>query len=462
MRSPEALIPRSGAVDLGRSRALLRHELNCVFASRALWVLVLIVSPLVGYGFERAVDLFAEASRSAQAFPELARGMAPLDGVLVPTMGGFYLAVTLLFPFVAIRSVGQERQSGAWKLALQLPVGMSALIAAKTLAVGAAWLLALIPAASAVVAWRLSGGHIHGPELANLLLGHALYALAVTAVGFFSAAITESMATAAIVTLAFTIGSWVLDFAGAGQGDGLAELSSLSLTAGLREFEHGLLAVPSILRTAVSAASLLVLTGIWLQSGVDVRRRAGASAGVVVIGTLALLFTVQAQWYFDLTEDRRNSFSMADEAALKSMTAPLTIALYLSPEDSRAREMQSNVLAKLRRTMPHVTVRYGAVPRAGAFGASGDDRYGLVVYTYAGKREESRSNSAREILPLLYGLAGKTVKAAESPAYPGYPLIADARAAAWWFNAFLPALTLAAWWWFRRRPGPDLRTEDQI
>jgi hypothetical protein len=33
----------------------------------------------------------------------LAGSPSPLDGILVPTFGGFYIGVTLLFPFVAIR-----------------------------------------------------------------------------------------------------------------------------------------------------------------------------------------------------------------------------------------------------------------------------------------------------------------------------------------------------------------------
>jgi ABC-2 type transport system permease protein len=50
------------------------------------------------------------------SFPELARGMTPLDGILVPTLGAFYLGTTLLFPFVAIRALGQDKESGALKL----------------------------------------------------------------------------------------------------------------------------------------------------------------------------------------------------------------------------------------------------------------------------------------------------------------------------------------------------------
>lgn len=433
-------------------RGVFRNELRNLLASRALWVMLLVLCPLVGYGFIQAMTLFAEASRSALEFPELARGMTPLDGVLVPTFGAFYLAMTLLFPFVAIRAIGQEKQSGALKLALQLPLSVPALIALKALAVTAVWLLALLPAASAVVVWLILGGHVFGPELANLLFGHALYALAITAIAFFAAAVTESVATAAIVTLAFTIGFWVLDFAAGGASDWLAQVSTLSLTATLREFERGLFALPQAMRTLVLALALLAAAAVWLPSGVAPQRKLSASAMILSLFALLVPLTGQIALYADMSEDRRNAFNPADEAALRRMTSPLIITLYLSPDDSRLKEMESNVLAKLRRTLPNLEIRHGVVSRAGPFGASGDERYGLIVYEYNGKREESRSNSAREILPILHGLAGVEVTPVEMPAYPGYPLVADPAPAAWWFYGALPALLAAGWWLARRRP----------
>ena len=79
------------------------------------------------------------------------------------------------------------------------------------------WLLALVPALSALVAWAALGGHLHAPETLNLLLGHLLYGLLVAAIGLFAAAVAEGPATAAIAALAFVLGAWVLDFAAAGQ-----------------------------------------------------------------------------------------------------------------------------------------------------------------------------------------------------------------------------------------------------
>ena len=63
--------------------------------------------------------------------------------------------------------------------------------------------------------------------------------------------------------------------------------------------------------------------------------------------------------------------------------------------------MEANVLGKLRRIVPRMETRYEDMTGRGLFSSVPDDRYGLIVYEYEGKRAESRSNSPREILPII-------------------------------------------------------------
>ena len=67
---------------------LLRKEMRELATGSSLWVLLLLLSPLVGYSFIQAVALYAEASRPALSIPELARQLSPFDGILVPTLAG--------------------------------------------------------------------------------------------------------------------------------------------------------------------------------------------------------------------------------------------------------------------------------------------------------------------------------------------------------------------------------------
>ena len=79
MRSPEL-----AAFHRASLRPLLVKELWEMLSGRALWTLLLILCPLVGYSFAQAVALYSEASSAARDSPALASGLSPLDGVLVP------------------------------------------------------------------------------------------------------------------------------------------------------------------------------------------------------------------------------------------------------------------------------------------------------------------------------------------------------------------------------------------
>ena len=77
----------------------------------------------------------------------------------------------------------------------------------------------------------------------------------------------EGSATAAIVTLAFTIGSWVLDFTVAGQPGVLEWLAQLSLTHVMRTFEQGLLSISLVVGVVAAVCGFAALATVWLPPG---------------------------------------------------------------------------------------------------------------------------------------------------------------------------------------------------
>jgi ABC-type transport system involved in multi-copper enzyme maturation permease subunit len=433
-------------------RPLLGKELREVASGRALWTMLLILCPLLGYSFFQAVSLYGEASAAAAESPVLGSGLSPLDGVLVPTFGGLYLAATLLFPFVAIRTLGREKESGALALLVQLPYRVPVLITAKMAAIFGAWLAAVLCAASALLVWLAIGGHIYVPETLDLVLGQVLYGLLVGAIALFSASISDSAATAAIITFAFTIGSWVLDFALAGQPGVLGWISQLSLTQTLRPFEQGLLSPALLLDMLAAICGFAALAAVWLHPGVRASTKIVRSVSCVTIAAGFIGLSTQLGRSVDVTEDRRNSFPAADQRALAQLREPLIVTVHLAPEDPRYVDLRRNVLAKLERIMPHVTIRL-ATSGQSMVGSASDETYGEAEYSYGGRSDKSRSTSHREILPLIYALAGRPVpEPVAGEDYPGYPLIADASAALAWFFGGLPLLIVIAWWRSRRPP----------
>src|SRR5437879_5723703 len=283
-------------------RPLLLKELWEILSGRALWTMLLLMCPLIGYSVFQAVSLYGEASAAGLQSSVLANSLSPLDGVLVPTLGASYVAVTLLFPFVAIRVLGQEKESGALRLLIQLPYRASTLIAAKLVAVLAAWVLSSVPAFSALAIWRLFGGHLSAPETLNLLFGHLLYGLLVGAIALFAASISESAATAAIVTLAFTIGSWVLDFTVAGHPGLLEWVAGLSLTQVLRTFEQGLLSVGLVVGIGTAVCGFAALATVWLPPGVHFRNKLLHSMVCIFAVAIVLGLATQIRLSIDLTE----------------------------------------------------------------------------------------------------------------------------------------------------------------
>lgn len=434
---------------------LLVKETREVTGGRALWIMLLLICPLVGYSFLQAVSLYSESSLAAQQSPALAVSLSPLDGILVPTFGSLYVAVTLLFPFVAIRALSHEKESGSLKLLLQLPYGASKLMLAKILAVMFAWLLVSLPVTTTLLIWLLQGGHFGAWETLTLILGHALYGALVGAIALFCASVTESAASAAILALAFTVGSWALDFTIAGRPGFLDWIARLSLTQVIKPFEQGLLSVGQVMGSVAAIIGFVALAGIWLHPGQVLGQQLRRSLGCAVVIGIAWLGASHAKLTLDVSEDQRNSFPLADQRALARLPKQLEIIVHLASEDPRYLDFQRNILAKLERAVPRVAVRL-------ANDNSSEESYGEVQYRYGDRTDVSRSTSYREVLPLIYGLAEMAPPAPVASAeFPGYPLTTDADLALLWFFIFLPILIAGGWWWTRRPPAIEFTSAHQ-
>src|SRR5262249_38241242 len=89
---------------------------------------------------------------------------------------------------------------------------------------------------------------------------------------------------------------------------------------------------------------------------------------------------------------------------------------------------------------PYVTIRLATAGQS-VVGSTSEEAYGEIEYSYGGRSDKSRSTSHREILPLIYALAGRPAPmpiAGEE--YPGYPLLATPSPPPAWFRGGLPPL----------------------
>jgi len=426
-----------------RWRKAIAKDCRELFGSTSFALLLLAAGPLTGLSFIAAVHAYAEASSGLA----LASALSPLDGLLVPTLGAYDLLITFLAPFVAIHLVATEKSSGALALLLQSPLRLRTQLASKMIALAAGWLVCLLPAAAALVLWRAYGGHLFLPETAALLLGHTLRYAVTCSIAITAAAIWSGAASAAIAVLSFTIGTWALDFFATGRGGWLAAAAGYTPQAMLRRFERGLVDFRVVAASVLLSIALLAAAALFL----DLRRRPRvlrAAAAVIVIA-IAAVAMMRSAGSVDLSQDRRNSFSPADERLLRGIDEPVAIRMHLAAEDPRANDYERNVLTKLRRTLRDLRVEYPYAGRTALF--ENDDRYGTIVYRVRGKEAVSRSTTEEIVLDELETLAGLTPPERGEAMYPGYPLDASPRGAAVLFHAVWPLLVLVARAVFVRR-----------
>src|SRR6185436_13607128 len=98
--------------------------------------------------------------------------------------------------------------------------------------------------------------------------------------------IAENAASAAIVTLGFTVGTWALEYVAAYRGGFLQQLASYTPTAALRNFEQGLLRATTVIAMLVISLAGFALAAIWLHTGRTWLYRAAGAALLLLMASL--------------------------------------------------------------------------------------------------------------------------------------------------------------------------------
>jgi hypothetical protein len=431
---------------------LLRKEWRALLSTSSWWVMLILIGPLVGVSFISATRTYAELSGAAAGVGE---AFSPLIGVWAPTFSACEVAAAFLLPFVAIRLMGGDRQTGALKIELQHPTAAVLRIGVKAAVLLLAWLIATAAPLLAVVLWKFAGGHVDAAELLTVVAGHVLNAGLTVSLAAAAASITDHPSTAAVVTLAVTVGTWILSFIAAIHGGVWARVAEYTPTAMVAEFQHGLVRLNVIL---VAVALMLFgfgFAGIWIRLGASVRRRAMQSGVLLLalLGTVALAAAAPGSW--DVSENRMNSFSPHDERILRAITQPLHVTVYLAPEDPRRTDLERQAISKLRRVMRAIEITYVSASSTGLFEQTAD-RYGEIHYRLGDRERVSRATTVDGVLDAIYGLAGDVMPEESEnddreAAFRGYPLARRPAGAAVVFYGAWPGIAFLAALRKRRR-----------
>jgi ABC-type transport system involved in multi-copper enzyme maturation permease subunit len=437
LRSPDA------PAGLRSARWLWDKEWRELMASRAWWVLLAAMGPLVGMSFISAVTAYGELSGVNGTAAGVGEAFSPLVGIWAPTFSACELAAAFLLPFVAIRLVSGDKQSGALKIELQHPMSSWSRLSIKTTVLLCGWLLATIAPMLGVVLWIGYGGDVYPPELATVIVGHVLNGALTIALAAAAAALTEHPATAAIVTLTVTVGTWLVNFAAAVNGGWWERAARVTPTAMVGEFQRGLLRADIVIVAVTLIGAGLAVAAIWLRLGsrMSIRIRQSLVVGAVAAIVLAVAPTITASW--DTSESRRNSFPDAAVEALRSVNGRLGIVAHFAPEDPRRSDLEYNAFRKLRRALPGTTIEYRSATSTGLFEQT-SEKYGEIDYSLDGRTLSSRVTTAEGVLESVFTLAGITPPAESADdIFRGHPLAARPSGAAAVFYVVWPAAIAA-------------------
>ena len=432
---------------------LFAKEWRELCASRAYWVLLVVIGPLAGVSFISAVTAYGELSGANGTAEGVGQAFSPLTGVWAPTFSACELAAAFLLPFVAIRLVSGDRQSGALKIEMQHPLSSWSRLLVKGAVLMIGWLIATAAPAIGVVLWASYGGHIDVPELLAVIAGHILNGGLTIALAATAAALTEHPATAAIVTLTVTVGTWLVNFAAAVNGGWWERAAAFTPTAMVAEFQRGLLRADITLAALILISGLLALAAVWLRIGIALPARLRASVVIVAIAALAVAGAAQVRASWDVSESRGNSFSLADEAAMRTIRGGLKVRAHFAPEDPRRSDLEYRGLRKLRRALPNADIEYVAATSTGLF-EQANDQYGEVWYELDGRRVVSRITTAEGVRDAVFDVANLQLPPGSQPEeeiFRGFPLATRPRGAAAVFFGVWPVVIVVIAFAVQRR-----------
>lgn len=425
-------------------RELLRRELAIALRSPLTWLQASLSALLVGHGFVLAADLYSAASRSVGNSVLMAKELDPLAGLVRPTLGGLYVAVSLLAPLVGARAIAIEKERRTFDSLLIQVGSRGRVLRAKLVAALAAGSLQLAAPVLLLGAWLALGGHLAAAETSVALLGHALHLGWIVSLSFAAAAFSRTLAQAIAASLVIVVSSWAID-----ASEGFAALAWLgaalrfSVSAQLQVFERGLLPLGGVV--------FFLGLGAAAFAAAHANRRAVIAAAVLGAAAMAGAASVRA---WDSTETGRLSLPPAVVAGLRSLDPAPVITVELDRDDARRQQLERDFLTRLRLARPDAVIVFPPDARTPAE-AERTEGYGRITVWVGGQSKETFSASRRELTTLIFEAAGQPLPPYQQPDYSGYPLVVEGgrrTALLLWSYLLMPAALAAAGWSFCRNP----------
>ncbi len=411
--------------------ALFKKEINDFLKSKTSILFIILFSSIISYSFYSAVDLYSKASIAAIDNPLYAAGFEPVSGIFVPAFGGFFIIMSLIAPFLFIQPISFEKNHNTITLIAQFPMSLKTVFVVKFISATVFLLIIMVFLLPIFIIWYLIGGHLPFAEIILLFLGYFLYGLLIISISFFSSSVFNNNAQSSMTALSLIIFSWFLDF---GKDMNILpfinNISKWSVTKQLKYFDNGILSFQAINYFVLLIILFCVLSYIFFDFSIKSKSK---PVLITFVSFLVLFFiNTKINYNYDLTESRKNSFSIEKTEFLKKIPS-LSIKIYLEQTDSRAKDYENDFLKKLKLVKSDVKVKY-------VTGKELKNNYGIYKYEINGKADTTFSNSEEEIFMILENLSGlKLKKENEDNYFKGYPLVVNK---GWSFYMFIFYLIL--------------------
>jgi hypothetical protein len=192
--------------------------------------------------------------------------------------------------------------------------------------------------------------------------------------------------------------------------------------------ERGTLAVGASLWFVALVAGALGLAYVGARFDLPRPRRAVAAMAMLAATLAAGGLAHRVRSIVDATELRRASLPPAAARALGELPGRVRFEVWLDRDDARRRQLESDVLAKVRIARPNVDIRMPLDERAAPAEGEREPGYGRIIIEAGAGRRETYSAGRKELVTLIFEAAGRTLPDWSQPEYPGYPLaLAGAR-----------------------------------
>ena len=234
---------------------IARHEWRRLAVQPFAWLLAAIVVALMAWQFLLSLQGYLDL---APKLGGIKNAPGVTDLVAIPLLRSFGNLLVLLVPLVTMRAIAGERRAATLPLLLASGIGNGRIVLGKYLgALG--FVLALLALVALMPLVLGFGTHLDYGKIAASLLGLALFAAALGAIGIVCSAWAAQPALAAAAALAISSLLAVVDAGARLEGIADSGINYLALPTHLEPFFRGLVASVDIIYFVLIAAVALAL-----------------------------------------------------------------------------------------------------------------------------------------------------------------------------------------------------------